>query len=773
MPLPEDADTFKRHWNAGGGPGGLTPVRPILKGEWRPGMPCHWMEQTKFAQYKFYVVRIFLFIQFALGITYLQYRARNTIGIFERSKQPPFLAYQIFFFCLEVLSTSGSIFRFFEVWKVCKRNCVDFKRIPRKLIAPHRSHSSRSKVRQKYKNYPSIGLFIPCYNEDVDLVAETVLGAVNIDYPPELTTVYLCDDGKDPLKRSMVSQLRKQYKNLYYVVRPEHDHAKAGNLNYSLERTKTDLVVTLDADFVARPNLVQRLLPYYYVWNPTIGMYEFNDTLAVVQTPQHYRNLSPYDSDPLEQRSTSFFETVLPGKDWFNASTMIGTTNMLARGPMKEAGYYPYYSITEDTAMSLVFHRLGYRTYYVNESLATGLATTSLWSNLGQRARWLKGDWQIFFSKYGSAVGKGLTSVQRLLYLHMIYARLVSVVHLMYDVAAVLILMGGISPLDAPDSKRFIIYLSFYLGSGILTHFALNFGGHGLNKSESGAVAFEAIFRYTTVKAIFIALFRGRNLKFKVTDKSGVANKEKVKASGKKKVEEEAEKFDDDARITVLGQRSPEGPTKGILERNDDTIITVHATTTALGSTEQCSSTSGGQEDASVASISDEDDYRTLKRALRTPEEKALHRKDVRKNLKRIWFNILMAIVLIASIIVGFVSPPSVLGTQTAIIDGKAETFYFGNVVPLAMALGFALINLLPHLLAIYLCFIPYISGWVMTDLVHGRCDQYAIHPKTGKLFVPWSFISLLNVAKLFLMTGALGAVCYFIYGDQNIGAQA
>lgn len=743
----------------------------MLKGEWRPGMPCHWMEQTPFLRYKFYFVRFFTLVQFAAGIVYLQYRARETIGISERSKQPPFLAYQILFFVLEIISLLGVLFRLCEAWTVCNRNCIDFKQIPHHLIAPSSFHSSRSKVRPEHKNYPSIGVFIPCFNEDVDLVLETVLGAVNIDYPSNLITVYLCDDGKDPLKRSMISQLRKQYRNIHYVVRPEHNHAKAGNLNYSLERTTTDMVITLDADFVARPNIVQRLLPFFYVWNPAIGMYEFNETLAVVQSPQHFRNLSPYDSDPLDQRSTFFFGLVLPGKDWFNASTMIGTTNLLARAPLQEAGYYPYYSITEDTAMSIAFHRLGYRTYYVNESLATGLATTSLWSNLGQRARWLKGDWQILFSKNGPIAGKGFTIIQRFLYLHMTYMRLISVVHLMYDIGAVLLLLVGLSPLDALEPKRFIIYISVFLGTAALTRFAINFGGHGLDKSESGSTAFEAIFRYFTVKGFFVALIRGQSLKFKVTDKSLATKKDKKKStSGNGEAKEEPEMFDDDARVTVLGQSSPDKPAQGIITGNDKRANSPDSTTstTTSASSEQHSLTSAGQDDASSVSVSDEDDGRAFKKAIKTPEEKALHHQDVRKNLMRIWFNILMAILLTVSIVYGFVNPPPIIENQVVVVDGERVRSRFNNVLPLFMAFGFAIMNLLPHLLAIYLCFIPYVSGWMMTDLVHGRCDQYAIHPKTGKLFVPWSFISLLSIAKLFLMVGSVAAMAVISYSGTG-----
>lgn len=743
----------------------------MLPGEWRPGMPPHWLEQTTFLRRKSYLIRFVAILQLASGIAYLVFRARETIGIFRRTVGV-LLAYQIFFLCLEVISISSIIFRFFETWNVPTRNAVDFKRIPNDLIVPHFDHSGRKRVRKAFSSYPSIGVFIPCYNEDANLVLETVLGALNIDYPRELLTVYLCDDGKDSMKRHMISQLRKQYKNIFYVLRPDHLHAKAGNLNYALERTTSDLIVTLDADFVARPNLLQRLLPYYYVWNPAIGMYEFNETLAVVQTPQHFRNLSPYDSDPLDQRSTFFVEVVMPGKDWFNASTMIGTTNLLSRVALQEGKYYPYYSITEDTAMSLCFHSLGYRTFFVNESLATGLATTSLWSNMRQRARWLKGDWQILFSKNGPLCVKGLTILQRIMYTHMTFSRFISVVHMFYDIATVLLLVGGISPLDAPDAIRFIIYIgSFFLISSIL-RLLITSGGTGVEKSEAGSVMFETIFRYTTVKGLFIALFMGENLKFKVTDKANAGTKGKKKAlqgtsGGNEDGEQAAEQFEENARVTVLGRPGPDKPAQGMTGHPSFLISALSSPTTSAMSAEVSDRPStasvasvGADEDLSSVSDSVDDDGRGYKKNTRTAEEKYERRRNIRKNLKRVWCNIVMAIVLTFSIVWGVLNPPDGNDNVMDVVENGVEgVMTYNNVIPLAMALGFAGANLLPHLLAIYLCFIPYLSGWVMSDLVHGRCDQYAVHPKSGKLFVPWSFISVLNIAKMILILGSMVAL--------------
>jgi len=238
-----------------------------------------------------------------------------------------------------------------------------------------------------------------------------------------------------------------------------------------------------------------------------------------------------------------------------------GEELILNRATLQEARYYPYHSITEDTAMSLCFYSLGYNTYWVNESLATGLATTSLWSNLSQRARWLKGDWQILFSKKGPLTARGLGFIQRVLYLHMTFSRLISVVHLMYDIAAILLLVAAISPLDAPEPLQFIIYITTLIVAGLVVRTVLTMGGQGLDKSEAGSVAFEDIFRYITVKGLFIALFNTQNLKFKVTDKSGVPSNDKDKAKRQSEElvtePEPVEKFVENARFTVLGRPAP------------------------------------------------------------------------------------------------------------------------------------------------------------------------------------------------------------------------
>ena len=57
-----------------------------------------------------------------------------------------------------------------------------------------------------------IRVCIPCYKERLELLQQTVLGALTADLPGNCRrTIYLCDDGKDPAKRDWYAPSALKY----------------------------------------------------------------------------------------------------------------------------------------------------------------------------------------------------------------------------------------------------------------------------------------------------------------------------------------------------------------------------------------------------------------------------------------------------------------------------------------------------------------------------------------------------------------------------------
>lgn len=782
-------EKYARLWYAHGGQSGAKPRQSDADFVWHPGLPTHWQVQSTRMRILSNVARIAMLFQVVTSVIYLQYRARNTIGVFERSRQPGWFSLQILFLMYEIFVLALIVLQIPESWNKVSRNSVNLKEIPNHLISPFFQHPASTVVRPQYSNYPSVDVIIPCYDETVSLVGQVVRAALRIEYPSELLSIYLCDDGKDEFKREMVQKLQKHHSNIHYIARPTNEHAKPGNVNYALERTSGHLIVQLDADFVPRSKIIQRLLPYYFVWNSDLQLYEFNETLAVVQSPQHYRNLSPHDHDVFDQRNIFFYNSTLVGKDWINAASMVGTSNLINRVALEKSGNFPYHSVGDDTALSVIFHGLGYRTYYVNESLATGLCPGTLRGNFAQRGRWYRSDFQILFSRHGPLSQPGLSWFQRISYLNLSLYRFLAIANIFLDLSMVLVLTAGFSVVDVTNETTFIIFLGLYMFGGIIARFLICLGRPGHLKSSSANEIFEVIFKYTTTKGLFIVLFSRNRLRWKSGEKivNEAASEETSSNSEETKSEESAdtppkeytqfgsrpsvEKSEEDPRsdtsvaislepATVVEHinNKPEAPSDKPNDKILSTPPKAEKNDIDLKNTSTLSTPINANRVQIPIDPSNEDHTKTK------------YFKFVCMNLKRCWYNLAMIAVFTFAIVWGLANPTLAARSAEIIeengVKGRRE---YSNLLPTGIALAYLIGALLCHFLAVFLCFKKrYLTGWVLEDLENGRCDQFAVHDKTKRQYVPRSVVSWINLVRFGLLIAALIYVIVFTIRDKG-----
>src|SRR2546428_11818702 len=96
---------------------------------------------------------------------------------------------------------------------------------------------------------PRVDVLIATYNEDENILARSIAGALGIDFPG--LRVWVLDDGRRPWLEALCEQ-----KGAFYLTRPGNAHAKAGNINHALDVVRNDpdppeFVAIFDADFVA------------------------------------------------------------------------------------------------------------------------------------------------------------------------------------------------------------------------------------------------------------------------------------------------------------------------------------------------------------------------------------------------------------------------------------------------------------------------------------------------------------------------------------------
>ena len=346
----------------------------------------------------------------------------------------------------------------------------------------------------------SVDIFIPTYNEAVDIVRRTVIGALAIDYP--LKQIYVLDDGKRADIAAMAADL-----GCHYVTRPDNAGAKAGNLNHALRRTSGDLIAVFDADHV----------PVRSFLNKTVGFFE-NSAVALVQTAHHFFNPDPFERNlnltgRVAPEQHFFFHVIQPGNDFWNSALFCGSCAVLRRSALEEIGGFKTSTVTEDAHTSLELHARGYRSVYLPLALAAGLATETFAAHVKQRNRWARGMAQILRMDC-PLIKPGLSIAQRLNYFNAMLHFFFGFPRLMMVLAPLTFLLLGAHPIKA-DVLSVIAY--------ILPHIALSTIANAMIsknfRHSFWAGVYEISIAPYTAAVTILALLSPRSGTFQVTDK--------------------------------------------------------------------------------------------------------------------------------------------------------------------------------------------------------------------------------------------------------------
>ena len=271
---------------------------------------------------------------------------------------------------------------------------------------------------------PTVDVFVPSYNEPLEIVAATLAAAKAMHYPQEKLRIFLLDDGATQQKldsddydaASRAAGRARQFKKLCaelgvtYLARERNEHAKAGNLNNGLDHSDGDLVLVLDADHA----------PSRVFLNETVGHFLADEKLFLVQTPHFFLNGDPIERnlglDGAPSENEMFYGLVQKGLDKWNSAFFCGSAALLRRQALEEVGGFSGSSVTEDAETALELHSRGWKSLYVDKPMVAGLQPETFAAFIGQRSRWARGMMQILMLK-SPIWTRGLSMAQRLCYL--------------------------------------------------------------------------------------------------------------------------------------------------------------------------------------------------------------------------------------------------------------------------------------------------------------------------------------------------------------------
>lgn len=376
-------------------------------------------------------------VYLAISFSYLVWRAL-------RSLNPGWwYFYSVPFFMIELTGWTLGLCFIYSLYVILTSAAVRSSSARRPLARPE-SHSHAPSLVRSFSRYyqidrpsrsitvmlpedefPKVDVYICRYSEPVEILEATTVAALNMDYPGDKLSIYVCDDGKSPEVLAMCKRLRYQLRymdrraNLFYVGRSKKEgvphHAKAGNINNTLLMHSSEDVqylMVLDCDMIVHPTFLHRTLSHFYVSDDN-GGWRQKEFIGLLQTPQDFWNVD--SEDPMVHCARFFYGPMLQGRDGCGACPCCGTGVIFQRSTLVSVGGQSYGSITEDCNTSMQLLSSGFANMFLNERLVYGMAPEDLPGVFQQRARWAMGAIQILY-RDNPLRKRGLTMSQSFLF---------------------------------------------------------------------------------------------------------------------------------------------------------------------------------------------------------------------------------------------------------------------------------------------------------------------------------------------------------------------
>lgn len=359
------------------------------------------------------------------------------------------------------------------------------------------------------ETWPTVDVYIPTYNESLEIVRNTVYAAMDMDYPADRFRVYILDDGRRPEFRAFAREA-----GCGYITRDNNLHAKAGNLNAAMKKTDGELIAIFDCDHVPTRAFLQL----------SLGWFQKDTRLALMQTPHFFyspdpvqRNLAPVRDMPGE--GDLFYNPVQDGNDLWNATFFCGSCAVIRREALMQTNGFAGETVTEDAHTALKLQRMGWNTAYISARLSAGLATERLVVHVGQRIRWARGMTQIMRID-NPLLGKGLKWQQRLCYLNAMLHFQFPLPRIVFLTSPLAYLIFGQNIIQASASLIFAYALPHLFCSQVSSQ-----RQHGGWRRPFWGEIYETILAFHLVAPTVITWFQPRKGKFNVTDKGGVLDR--------------------------------------------------------------------------------------------------------------------------------------------------------------------------------------------------------------------------------------------------------
>jgi cellulose synthase/poly-beta-1,6-N-acetylglucosamine synthase-like glycosyltransferase len=271
------------------------------------------------------------------------------------------------------------------------------------------------KGKVKLQNYPPVTIIVPCWNEETT-IDKTVKSILDLNYPKDKLQVFLIDDGSTD---NTWQALQKYQNTPNFKIFQKENGGKHTALNFGLERLETPYIGCLDADSVADPDAVNRIMSYFENDHTLMAV---APSIIVVNDKKIIQN-----AQSAEYYMAVYIKKMLGFLGGIHVTP--GPLTIFKKKVFDDLGPYRHAHNTEDMEIAYRMQINGYKIEQCNDAFVYTNTPNSVYKLYKQRLRWIYGfinntiDYKnfLFKSKYGTfslfTVPAGIVSIFAATYL--------------------------------------------------------------------------------------------------------------------------------------------------------------------------------------------------------------------------------------------------------------------------------------------------------------------------------------------------------------------
>jgi len=235
-----------------------------------------------------------------------------------------------------------------------------------------------------FSELPLVTIQLPVFNEKH--VINRLIGAVEeLDYPKDKMEIQILDDSTDEtvdICSSHADRLVAKGFRATHIHRTDRTGFKAGALENGMNQCEGEYLLILDADFVPKPELIQKTIHYFA-----------DDNIGMIQTRWGHlnrnTNILPRLQAMLLDGHLELEQTARNRSGRF--FTFNGTAGIWRKSCINDAGGWHHDTLTEDMDLSYRAQIKGWKFFFLNDIETPAELPVDIDGFKSQQHRWAKG----------------------------------------------------------------------------------------------------------------------------------------------------------------------------------------------------------------------------------------------------------------------------------------------------------------------------------------------------------------------------------------------